>query len=201
MKIIASATGGGSTRLLPPSGNFPARCFQVIHTGHHFDQKYGKMKDILRVSWELVTEKAVFKDGEPEKPFVVNKKYNLSLGEKATLRKDLESYRGKTFTDEELKGFDVSKLINTPCMLQIIHNKVDDNVYANISAIGSIPKGYVVDGLYNDTLLFSVSSFNKEIFDTLPDFIKTEIMESEEMKDKPIETDATNDAPSDDLPF
>ena len=65
----------------------------------------------------------------------------LSLSEKANLRKDLESWRGKAFTAEELKGFDIEKLIGVNAMASIIHNQSGDRTYANISSISKLMKG------------------------------------------------------------
>lgn len=54
------------------------------------------------------------------KRFIVTKTYNATLNEKATLSKDLESWRGKAFTAEERAGFDTEVLIGKPCSLNLI---------------------------------------------------------------------------------
>jgi hypothetical protein len=65
----------------------------------------------IRLTFELPTELKVFDEEKGEQPTVLGKKYTLSLSEKAFLRKDLESRRGKQFTEEEMKGFDIAKLV------------------------------------------------------------------------------------------
>lgn len=200
MEIIASDKGGGGNRILPPEGTHTARCFSIVHTGTRLDEKYGNMKNIVRISWELPEEKAVFKEGEPEKPFVVSKKYNLFLTEKAILRKDLESWRGKEFEPEELKGFDLTKLINVPCMVSVVHKKTDNGIYAKVTSVTKPPKSLTVPELFNPTLSFSVDAFDDEMFNDFPYFIKAEIMESNEykaMKDEPV----NDKEESNDLPF
>lgn len=205
-KIIADS-GGSTQRILPPEGTHAARCFSVVHTGTQKPMKEGfKPKDVVRVSWELPDEKAVFKEGEPEKPFVVSKQYNRSLNEKATLRKDLEGWRGKQFTPEELKGFDVSKLIGVPCMVSIIHKKADNgNTYANVTSVSSVPKSMNVPELTNEKLVFSVLDFKQDVYDTFPDFIQNEIMSSRDMQERGTTTDTESPkeepAGGDDLPF
>jgi hypothetical protein len=68
------------------------------------------------------------------------KRYTLSLHEKANLRRELETWRGKKFTAEEGEGFDLEKLLGANCQLQVIHNEKDDGtVYANVQAI--VPAG------------------------------------------------------------
>ena len=42
--------------------------------------------------------------------FDVARVYTLCLHERAALRKDLESWRGRKFTEQELDGFDLEKL-------------------------------------------------------------------------------------------
>ena len=75
--------------------------------------------------------------------FVVAKRYTLSLHAKANLRRDLETWRGARFRPEELEnGFDLEKLIDAPCQVQIAHNVKDDGAtYANIQAIIPPAKG------------------------------------------------------------
>ena len=74
----------------------------------------------------------------------VRKTYTNSLSEKANLRKDLESWRGRKFTGDELKGFDLEKLLGANCQLNVVHNLADNgNLYANINGVVPAPKGAV----------------------------------------------------------
>ena len=58
---------------------------------------------------------------EDERPFAVSKKYTLSLHEKAALRLDIESWRGKSLTDEELAGFDLVGLLGHTAKIEVDH--------------------------------------------------------------------------------
>lgn len=69
------------------------------------------------------------------KPFLASKKYTPSLGDRATLRKDLKDWRGKEFTLEELKAFDLENVIGAPCNIVITHEESNEKIYANITAI------------------------------------------------------------------
>jgi hypothetical protein len=76
------------------------------------------------------------------KPYLIVKRYTLSLNEKATLRKDLESWRGKAFTQDELEGFDVEKLIGANALLNIVHNVgKKGGTFANVAAVAPLVKG------------------------------------------------------------
>lgn len=133
--IIAKDSGGDFTPA--PEGSYPAVCCDVIDKGIVEDQ-YGK-RHRLQVRWQLNEDAGLMENG---KPWLVVKTYTLSLNEKATLRHDLESWRGKKFTAEELRGFDVERLLGVPCFLLVVHNMVDNGkVFANINAIMPLPKG------------------------------------------------------------
>jgi hypothetical protein len=91
----------------------------------------------VRAVWQI-------EDVSPDdgKRFQVSKMYTLSLNEKANLRKDLETWRGKKFTADELKGFDLEKLVGVNCQLQLIHNITDEGrTYSNVQAIIPLGKG------------------------------------------------------------
>src|SRR6478752_7885574 len=143
MAIIA--TSNGASNYTPvPAGNYVARCFSMVHIGTSKDTFEGreKLTNKVRLTFELPTETKEFKEGEGEKPFTVSKEFTLSMHEKAGLRKSLESWRGKGFSEEEAKAFDITKLLGKPCMLNIIHKeKQGGGVNAVISSISSMPKG------------------------------------------------------------
>jgi hypothetical protein len=129
------------------------------------------------------------------------------MHEKASLRKWLESWRGKAFTEDESKQFDVAKLVGAPCLLNVIHKeKKDGNKRADIASVSTMPKGMTCPDVINPTVIFSVTDFNQAIFDTFPDFIKDKIKSSREYKSmqQPNVVEiaaAPAEEASDDLPF
>jgi len=77
-----------------------------------------------------------------DKRFVVTKTYTASLNEKANLRKDLESWRGRPFTVEELQGFDLEKVVKAPCMLNLVAQTTKaGKTWTGIAAIMPLAKG------------------------------------------------------------
>jgi hypothetical protein len=132
---------------LPEAGTTQAVCCAVWDLGRQKTSFAGeeKIQHKVIIAWE-VTEKINAPDSEYNgKPYMLNKKYTLSLGDKANLRKDLESWRGRPFSAEELKnGFDLQKLYGVNCYIGIKHEPArndPDVVYANVSAILPLPKG------------------------------------------------------------
>ena len=138
MAIMATAGGGDGKTFTPaPAGVHQAVCVDVVDLG------------VLDVTWQGVSKKQhkvnvawqINEDREDGKPYLVFKRYTLSLHEKAGLRKDLESWRGRKFTDEEGRGFDIEKLIGVNCLLNVTHNQVGDRTYANVVSIMPLAKG------------------------------------------------------------
>ena len=136
MAIIA--TSGESKTFMPaPAGVTQAVCVDVIDKGIVEVTWQGKTKQQhkIDIAWQIDEARD---DG---KPFLVFKRYTLSLSEKANLRKDLESWRGRPFTRDEELGFDVETVLGANCLLNVQHNTRADKTYANVVAVMPLAKG------------------------------------------------------------
>lgn len=174
-------------------------CYAIYDLGMQYNEIFGKSAHKAVIIWELPGERIqIERDGETlDLPRVVSKKYTLSLGDRANLRKDLESWRGKTFTPEELKGFDIHKLLGANCMIQIIHKSKDGKTYANISAILPLYKGMKKLEPENPTVIYSLDQ--GEPPETTPKWIVDLIHKSQEWQethgDSPEERPSYDDEP------
>ena len=189
------ATGNNETkREIVPSGTHIARCYSMIHIGTVEWEWQGETKhsDKIRLSFELPNEMRDF--GGEEKPMVISKEYTLSLHEKSNLRRDLEGWRGKSFTKEELNRFDVTNLLGKSCNVSIIHkNSKSGNEFAQIGSISGISKGTKCPEQINESFIFNYEdNFNAEWLEQQPDWIQDQIKGTDEYKSK-IKTD--------DIPF
>jgi len=127
MAIIASKPESSFTPC--PEGLHQAVCVDVVDLGLK-SGPFGE-KHKVEIRWQTDTE-----NEDTHRRFQLRKWYTLSLHEKANLRKDLECWRGRKFSDAELQGFDLEKLIGANCQLQVIHNITDDGkTYDNVQAI------------------------------------------------------------------
>lgn len=171
---------------LVPAGNHVARCYQMIEIGTEEKEIMGELKKqyTVRVVWELPNEKDIFDPAKGEQPFSIGKDYTLSMHEKANLRKDLQSWRGKEYTEEEAKKVDISKLVGAPCMLNVIHKtSKSGNTYATISGVTAIPKGFTCPNQVNPSFVFSYDSPDFENkYNSLPDWMKERIAKTPEFK-------------------
>lgn len=178
--IIATSTGSNYEPC--PQGNHVGRCYQMIHLGTLNYQYKGEVltANKVRITFELPNELHTFNEEKGPQPYSLSKEFTLSMHEKSNLRKMLEGWRGKAFSESEVKNFDITKLIGVPCMINVIHTEKDGKTYAGISSISAMPKGFTCPEQVNTTVVFSVNAFDWEIFETLPDFIKEKIRTSKE---------------------
>ena len=210
MAIIASNNGGTSFEPIP-SGSYAARCFSMVHMGTIEETILGTVKKLnkVRITWELPTELKVFKEENGEQPHVISKEFTLSLHEKATLRNFLKNWRGKDFTEEEAKSFDIEKLVGARCMLNITHKQSKDGTktYAEIGSVSTMPKGLICPPQINPSFVWTYDNFDVSKFGLLPDFLKNKMVNSEEYKHAVTggqeHESHTNNVPEleDDLPF
>ena len=126
-------SGEGSADNLPKlaKGTYLGTCFRIVDLGTS-DQEYKGVvskKTRVHITFEITkaldpgNNEVVMEDG---RPFAVSKTYTASLFEAATLRKDLENWRDKSFTEEELKGFDIENRIlseDVPLDIFIVSDK------------------------------------------------------------------------------
>lgn len=165
----------------PETGNQVARCIRVIELGTQKKEYQGQTswKRQTLVVWELPDN--LMTDGEHAgKPFTISQFYTASLGEKANLRRDLEGWRGKAFTQEELNGFDQRKIIGQPCML----NLIDREGKVRIGGVSSIPRGLQVPPQVNKSLFYDIDEHDATVWEELSDGIKKLIQQSKEWQER-----------------
>lgn len=115
-----------------PEGLHRAVCVDVVDMGLVPTPWGDKSKVQLRWQVEEVNTQG--------RRFEVRKMYTNSLGDKANLRKDLESWRGRKFTEGELAGFDLERLLGANAQIQVMHNVTGDGgIFANVAAIVPAP--------------------------------------------------------------
>lgn len=105
-----------------PEGRHPLICVDVVPIEPE-EQTYDgatKLYDKIVVVFQAFPE-----DGSRDskgKPFQVERKVTKSLSPQAALRLQLEKWRGRDFTTEELKSFSLAKLRGVAAWGTIVHN-------------------------------------------------------------------------------
>ncbi len=171
-------TGGGDFQQAP-AGTHVARCIKIIDIGTQHGEYQGQptARNQIIVQWELPNETMEI-EGE-QKPLIVSKFYTNSLSEKANLRKDLESWRARPFTVEELMKFDLMKILNAPAMVSVVHNEKGK---AKVVSVSAMPKGMQCPPAYNKPEAFWIDEWDDAKFAALSEGFKRLVTESDEYK-------------------
>ncbi|MBC7752478.1 MAG: hypothetical protein H7Z73_12345 [Candidatus Saccharibacteria bacterium] len=216
MGLIAADNGGNSNFKRVPSGSHIARCFSVIDLGTHLTSgQYGeKNQHKLRLAFEVFGDDD---EGQPltidvdgkEMPLTINKTYTVSLHEKAGLRKDLAAWRGRDFTDEEAKAFDVSKLLGAYCMLNVVISETNGKTYSNIAGIAPLHKQMSKPEPIHANQKLDLDNVDMDVFNSLHEKLQDHIKQSPEWKrfantstgNQLINNDAPEPIDFDEIPF
>jgi len=177
MALIAKE---GSSFEPAPEGVFPARCIWVIDLGTQIsDGIFGHSeKHQMYVNWELVEETTT--SGQP---LTIGAFFTVSLNPKGNLRPTLESWRGRAFTPDELKGFDIAKLINAPCLISVKHQPKADGsgIRAQVSGVMAPMKGQTIGPARDPSILIDLDAPDvRSKVETLPDWLKGKITNTPE---------------------
>lgn len=200
MSLIAKATDGNNFTPVP-SGMHLARCYKIIDLGSQKTEYMGqaKIQHKIMLQFEVWSED---ENGSPTltakgEPLSITKRYTLTLSDKAALRNDLKTWRGRDFTPEELRGFELKNVLGAWAMLSVSRNAGNDGKeYTNIQAIMPVPTNVKKAGLptpHNTPVMYSIEDHDPAIFEALSENIKKIIMSSPEWK---VRTEGNYSTPS-----
>lgn len=218
MSFYVEDKGGNFERC--PSGMHLARCYRIIDLGTQKSEYMGQTKYLHKVmlGWEI---HGTDDSGKPllmsdNRPFAIFKNYTLSWSEKANLRLDLQSWRGRPFTQEEMRKFDLKNVLGAFCMLNVIERPgKDGKTYTNVDGVTPVPAIIKQSGMpegVNKLELFNMNEPDMAMFETFSDNLKAKIKASPEwqkLESKTYAKDAAASANSpqipsdedDDIPF
>jgi hypothetical protein len=218
MGLIAKDSGGGNFTPVSP-GMHLARCYRIVDMGTQTTDFQGQTKHLQKVMLQfevhgeddngkaLVTAK-----GEP---MSISKNFTLSLAEKATLRKDLQAWRGREFTADELRGFELKNILGAWAMITA-SKAVGNNgkEYTNIVSINPVPAAIKRSGMpegFNKLAMFAIENPDMELFETFGNGLREKITSSpewrarnsgqEQLVRKPTNTGSGFDDMDSDIPF
>ena len=203
------ATDSGGKDFEPvPEGSHLAVCDMFVDLGMQ-DSNYNgqhKTQHKIYLRWQipLLRMKWTKDDVEQEGPMAIGSKFTLSLHEKAALLKILQSWRGRAFTPEELKKFDVTTILGAPCLITVTHAPKDGGgVYANVGAVAKLPPGVPAPALEGEKLLYDAD--NLGTFEKLRPWLQ-EAIRAQKVEDDVPEQRGGDMSPAyadldDDVPF
>jgi hypothetical protein len=186
MSFIVEDTGGNFERC--PAGMHLGRCYRIVDLGTQKSEYMGQVKYLHKImlGWEIhgsddAGKPIKMKDG---RPFAIFKNYTLSWSEKANLRLDLQSWRGKAFTQEEMRKFDLKNVLGAWCMLNIIERAGQNGkTYSNVDSVAPVPAMIKQSGLpeaVNPNEIFNLQEPDMAVFANFSDHLKAKIQASPE---------------------
>jgi hypothetical protein len=201
-------------RKLPEAGATVGVLYSLVDLGHqktNWDNQE-KWTPKVRLTFELPDQTDEFEVEENgkrttiQKPMVVSIEQTRSLGEKASLRKLLEQWRGQTFTSKELQAFSLKNLLGKPAMLTLIHKTSQQGrQYCAIAGASKLPKGMKAPATTtNDQLYYEIEQGEAGQFNDMPDWLQEKIRASKEFATaagKSTATKAEVDADGNQVPF
>lgn len=192
-----------------PPGSHLGRLYKIVDLGTQQGEWEGKAtyarKMIFYFELHGEDDKGQPLTNDDGKPLIVTKYYNASLGEKATLRKHLQTWLNLDF-NKMPEGFDLEKILGKFAMINVTTYQKDGKTRASVEGLSAVPAIVVKHGLpdgFNEISMFSLNKFDGVKFDTLSDGIKQMIVKSPEYRalTKEPETVNSDDFSNDDIPF
>jgi hypothetical protein len=201
-------------RKLPEAGATVGMLFSLVDLGTQKQTWDGEEKWMgkVRLSFELpdqLDEYEVVENGKTtkvQKPMVVSIEQTRSLGEKASLRKLLEQWRGQTFTSKELQAFSLKNLLGKPAMLTLIHKTSQQGrQYCAIAGASKLPKGMKAPAnTTNAQMYYEIEQGEGGQFSEMPEWLQDKIRASKEFATAAGKSTATKvelDADGNTMPF
>jgi hypothetical protein len=172
-----SSDSGSGAFVSAPVGTHVARCIKLIDLGTQHGEYMGQptRRNQVLIVWELPDETMEF-DGE-QKPITTSRFYTNSLSDKANMRRDLESWRGRSFTEAELGKFDLETILGVPCLLTIVGG---ENGKTKVATVSGLPKGMQCPPQVNKSFSFWLDEFDQAKFEELSEGIRKIVEKSEE---------------------
>lgn len=169
----------------PPidAGVYSSVCVGVIDLGEQYSEAYKKYQDKVLFIWEL-PDVTVEVEGE-QKPRWLSKDFSATLNTKSKLSEFLVQWRGKPFSDGELRGgFDVSSMLGMGCLLQVIVEEKDGRQFNRITGVMGFPSGMEAPTTSSELLLFDMDTLEESVLEKVPEWIVERIRRSTQYQKK-----------------
>ena len=178
---------------VPPveAGVYMAVCIGFVDLGEQYSEKFKNYSYKGMYIWELPGE-TIEIDGE-QKPRQLSKEFTISASNKSNLRKFIETWNSKSYSDEDFMEFDVFEQVGKPCQLNVVLNETKE--YANVDNLMPIPKGFPAPTTNTEHIKWDMDAWNDDVFAKLPEWIQEKIKKSTQyQKDHAPETEIKVDA-------
>ena len=163
---------------VPPveAGVYMAVCIGFVDLGEQYSEKFKNYSYKGMYIWELPGE-TIEIDGE-QKPRQLSKEFAISASNKSNLRKFIETWNSRSYSDEEFMEFDLFEQIGKPCQLNVVLNETKE--YANVDNLMPIPKGFPAPTTSTEFIRWDMDAWDDTVFEKIPEWIQEKIKKSTE---------------------
>tara|TARA_X000001382_G_scaffold130783_1_gene126910 strand:+ start:2843 stop:3454 length:612 start_codon:yes stop_codon:yes gene_type:complete len=203
MSLIVGTTTNNKTRTLIPEGTHYARCISVVDMGTADAEWQGQVKKrkTVRFTFEFPKHTAVFREEDGPQPLGRSVKYTNGFSQKGRLRPELEKWRGKSFTADELLSFDLASVLGHPCLATIVHVQGrDGQTVDRISGLSSVPEDMPSTPAVNELFTYDVDEHPKN-FDRVPAWMREEILACDELAHLNGNSETKPEVATNEVPF
>jgi hypothetical protein len=151
-----------------------AVCVGVVDLGEQYSEKFKSYSNKVKFVWALPGE-TIEIDGNPEER-QLSKEFTISASKKGSLRGFLESWNGKSYSDEEFMDVDLFDQIGKACQLQVVLN--DTGEYSNVANLMPLPKGMPAPTSQTAFFTWDMDAWDDAAFEKLPVWTQEQIKKS-----------------------
>ncbi len=170
---------------VPPmkSDVYMAVCVLIADLGDQYNETYKKTQRKVVFSFDIPSETVVI-DGE-QKTRQLSKWLTFSVNKKSTLYKMLNAWMNTSLSEQEMREIDLFTLIGRGCQVQVTVS--EDGAHNNIANIMALPKGLPAPASDTKPITYDIDEdgFKGEIWDALPDWVKSAVQKSEQYQQDP----------------
>lgn len=168
-----------SQRVNPEAGTHIAQVVAVLDWGTVTDSFGSRRK--VEVLFELPESTHEFNEGEGEVPLIVDRKYALTIGRNSALKELIEGFTGQEAGEE----FELEDLLGKVGQIQIALKKDGEYTNVEINSYMQLSKNDQKRKFkpHNELKMLDLDNFDKEVFDSLPEWKRNKIAESPEYKE------------------
>ena len=182
LNVGTKSSGNGNRVEQKPvdPGVYPSRIVQLIDLGLQAQRPYKGVDkppaNEIMISYELVDEFIVDEKGvaQEDKPRWISETLPVYPIDKDKAK---STQRYLAIDPNAIHKGDFSKILNEPCNVALVHNKVGDKLYVNVASIAAMRQKDEdkCPPLKNPAKLFDLDSPDVEIFNSLPQWVQDKI--------------------------
>lgn len=167
-------------------GVYMAVCVGIVDLGEQYSEKFKNYSNKVKFIWALPSE-TIEVDGKTEER-QLSKEFTFSISKKSGLRGFLQSWNGKSYSDEEFAELDIFDQLGKACQLQVVLN--DTGEYSNVENLMPIPKGMPAPTSKTAFFTWDMDAWDDAALEKLPEWTREQIKKSTQYQKEHAPTDS-----------